>query len=73
MVLFKSVRSTSQIAALAVQMYSKESKYMIDAFNDATKYPHSYLLVDMRPETDERLRLRAKIFPGEIQEVYVRK
>ena len=73
MVLFKSVRSTSQIAALAAQMYSKGSKYMIEAFNDATKDPHSYLLVDMRPETDEKLRLRTKIFPGEIQEVYVRK
>jgi len=73
MVLFKSVRSTSQIAALAAQMYSKGSKYMIEAFDDATKDPHSYLLVDMRPETDERLRLRAKIFPGEIQVVYVRK
>ena len=72
-VLYKNPRSIGQISALASQMYPGNSKFMVEAFNDATKEPYSYLFLDLKPETDERLRLRAKIFHGEIQVVYVRK
>ena len=72
-VLYKNPRSISQIAALASQMYPGKSKFMVEAFNDATKDPYSYLFVDLKPETDEKYRLRANIFPNEQQVVYVHK
>jgi hypothetical protein len=73
LILFKNVRDSSQISTLARQMFPAKSNFMIEAFGDATMSPFGYLLVDLRPETDERCRLRTNIFPGETHYVYVRK
>jgi len=73
MVLFKNVRDATQVAILARQMYPGNGKFMMEAFKDSTSKPYGYLLVDMRPETDERYRLRSNIFPNEEQCVYVPK
>ena len=73
MVLFKSPRDVSQIQHLAKQMYPRESDYMREAFADATSKPFSYLLVDLKPNTPEEMRLRANIFPGELQVVYIKR
>lgn len=73
MVLFKNPRDASQFANLARQMYPKRSQFAVEAYKDATHEPYSYLLVDLRPEQDEELRLRTNIFPGETHYVYVPK
>jgi len=73
MVLFKNPRDASQFANLARQMYPKKSQFAIEAYKDATREPYSYLLVDLRPEQDDDLRLRTNIFPGEAHYVYVAK
>jgi hypothetical protein len=73
MVLFKNPRDASQFANLARQMYPKTSQFAVEAYKDATREPYSYLLVDLRPEQDETLRLRTNIFPGETHYVYVAK
>ena len=54
-------------------MYPTEKNFLADAFADATAAPHSYLLLDLHPETPEHLRVRARIFPGERTEVYVQR
>ena len=69
MVLFKNPRDVSQFVNLARQMYPKTFQFAIDA----TREPYSYLLVDLRSEQDEELRLRKNIFPGESHNVYVPK
>ena len=73
LVLFKNVRDSTQIANLSRQMFPGKSNFMLEAFKDATMVPFGYLLVDLRPDTDERCRLRTGIFPGETHYVYVRK
>jgi len=65
MVLFKYPRDVSRFANLARQMYPKTSQFAVEEYRDATREPYSYLLVDLRPEQDEELRLRTNIFPGE--------
>jgi hypothetical protein len=72
-VLFKNPRDAGQVSILARQMYPSNSKFAIEAFKDATSLPHSYLLFDLRPEQDEKLRLRSNIFPDQEHCVYVRK
>ena len=72
-VLFKNPRDASQFTNLARQMYPNRSAFAVEAYKDATREPYSYLLVDLRPEQDEDLRLRTNIFPGESQYVYVPK
>jgi hypothetical protein len=73
MILFKNPRDAGQFATLARQMYPDGSKFAVEAFKDATEVPFGYLLVDLKPDTDEKHRLRTNIFPGELTEVYIKK
>ena len=73
MVLFKNLRDASQFANLARQMYPKRLQFVIEAYKDATKEPYSYLLIDLRPEHDDDLRLQTNIFPGKTHYVYIAK
>jgi len=72
LVLFKNPPDVTQFATLARQMYSKNWHFAVEAFNDATSQPHSYLLIDLKSNTDEQYRLRTNIFPDEQTFVYVR-
>ena len=65
LVLFKNPRDATQVATLARQMYPGKSKFVLEAFEDATKEPYGYLLIDLKPETDEKYRLRTNIFPDD--------
>jgi len=73
MIMFKNQRDATQFANLARQMYPKTSEFATEAYKDATSAPYSYLLVDLPPEQDDDLRLRANIFPGQTHYVYVSK
>ncbi|GFW13499.1 hypothetical protein TNCV_1209651 [Trichonephila clavipes] len=41
-------------------MYPSQSKFLLESYDDATKVPNGYLFIDLKPETNERLRIRAK-------------
>ena len=71
LVLFKNPRDVGQFATFARQMYPNCWKFAVEAYQDATKDPYGYLLVDLKPDQDDRCRLRTDIFPGERQYVYV--
>ena len=71
MVLYKKARDQGQIRALSYQIFPAEKNFIVEAFADATSAPHSYLVLDLHPETPEHLRVRAKIFPGETTQVYL--
>jgi hypothetical protein len=56
------------------QMYPGKSKLVVEASKDATKNPYGYLLIDLKPETDERFRIHTNIFPDDNRQyVYVSK
>ena len=61
------------VANLARQMYPGKSTLMVEAFKNATSAPYGYLLIDLKQEIDDKLRLRTGIFPGDVQYVYLRK
>ena len=73
MILFKNPRDALQISHLAKQMYPNKSKYMVEAYKDATAQPYGYLFVDLKPDTYEDMRLLTNIFPDEYTTVYVPK
>ncbi len=73
MVLFKNPRDAVQVATLARQMYPGRSKFLAEAFRDATDKAYGYLLIDLKPDTEEKYRIRTNIFPGERQYVYIPK
>ena len=70
MVVFKNPRDLSQIMAFAHQMYPERTKYLLEVYTAATAQPHGYLVIDMKVETPDILRLRSHIFPGVKQIVY---
>jgi len=71
-VLMKTNRDFEQITRLGSQLFEKEDRTgFVDAFRDATRKPHSYLLVDMHQKTESAWKLRSGIFPGDKHVVYI--
>ena len=59
--LFKNPRDTTIVSHLAQQMGQRQ--LVLSAYKLATEdKPFSYLFVDLRSDTDERLRLRSDLF-----------
>jgi Adenovirus IVa2 protein len=69
-VLFKNPRDKLQIRNLAMQMYPTNAEFLVRAYEDATKVPYGYLVIDLRPETMDDLRVRSNIFDVTAQCVY---
>ena len=70
-VLFKKAHDATQVTNLARQMYPGKSAFIIEAFKNATSAPYWYLLVDLKQETEDKLKLRTGIFAGDVQYVYL--
>lgn len=60
-VLMKNTRDVSSVSYLARQMSPYHTKYITEAYTHATKNPYSYLLFDLRQETNDMVRLRSNI------------
>jgi predicted ATPase len=61
--LMKNERDKQQIGILAKQFCPGNTTYVIQSFNEATKAPFSYLLIDFSQESPGCLKLRSHIFP----------
>jgi len=72
-VLFKNPRDSSQFIHLSKQLYPHNSCFAHEAYVDATKHPYGYILLDLRSDQDDDLRLRTNIFPSERQIVHIPK
>ena len=65
--LFKNARDATQVPNLARQIYPGKNAFTIEAFKKASSAPYGYLLIDLKQETDNKLRLRTGVFPGDVQ------
>ena len=65
MVVFKNPRDASHLANLARQMYPGRGAFVQEAFADATASPYGYLLIDLKQNTPDDLRLRTSILPDD--------
>jgi len=72
-VFFNNPRDRAQVMHFARQIDPENSKFIIEAYRDATSRPHGYLLFDLKQSTPENMRIRTNIFPGEQNIVYVSK
>jgi hypothetical protein len=52
-------------------MYLRRTQFFLEAFARATARPHGYMVIDMKQNTPDILRLRTFIFPGEEQKACV--
>lgn len=70
-VLMKNSRDRAQITHLGRQMYPGKSRFLTAAYDDATsEKPYSYLLLDFRNTTEEKMRVRTGLLPGEQMYAY---
>jgi hypothetical protein len=72
-ILFKNPRDKLQLSVLARQMYPRNTKFVCEAYDDATSRAYGYLLFDLKQETDSRLRIRTGILSGDVPYVYMPK
>lgn len=70
-ILTRAPNSALDISNIGRQLFPNQVKQFIDSYNQATKEQYGYLLIDMHPSTNKSLRLRTKIFPDELQEVFI--
>lgn len=70
MILFKNPRDQLQLQILSRQMYPGNSKFLQEAFADATKIPHGYLLLDLLQETPTSNRVQTGILPEQTRVIY---
>ena len=73
MLVFKNTRDKLQIKYLARQMYPNNPTFLVWAYEDATKEPYSYLFLDLKPYSEESMRVRSKILNDGYQIVYIKK
>lgn len=62
-VYFKNPRDKTQIRYLSRQVYPENSKFVEEAYKDATMSAHGYLMIDLKQSTDDICRFKTKVFP----------
>jgi hypothetical protein len=66
--LMRAPNSQLSIRNLGTQIYPKQIKFFLDAYNKATSKPYGYLMVDLHPSSKDIMRLRTDIFPNDQQQ-----
>lgn len=71
LILMRNPSGQLHIRTIGTQLFPRKLDYFMEAYNDATKEPFSYLMINMHPNASESERLTSNIFPDEIPTVYL--
>lgn len=63
-IFFKNPRDRAEIKYLARQMYPDKTRFIEEAYVNATETPHGYLLLDLKQSTPDLVRVRTSVFPA---------
>lgn len=67
-VLFKNPRDRAQIQHLARQVFPENPRFLQEAYLDACRPAHGYLLLDLKQDTPDEFRFRTCIFPDDARQ-----
>lgn len=70
-VLFRHLRDVSQVMYLGRQLYPSRRNVLLEAYRDCVKTRYGYIVIDLSPHSQDKYRLRSRIFPGEDPVIYV--
>jgi len=73
LILMKNPSDQLQASTLAKQLFPGNTRYFMEAYKDATSESFGYLLIDLSQDTEENMRLRTNVFPGQLSVVYIPK
>lgn len=65
-ILMKNPREKLQTNTIARQISPENSRFICDAYKDATEKPYGYLLLDLHQTTPEEYRVRTNIFYNDL-------
>ena len=65
-VLFKSPRDKQQVSMLARQVNPGKVQEFMAVYEEATSRPHGYLMLDLKPTTDDQQRRKTNVLPEEV-------
>jgi hypothetical protein len=71
LVLMRSPSALLQARTIGQQLFPRRLNYFLEAFEDATREPFTYILINMHPNAPEYLRLCTNIFPGQVPKIYL--
>jgi hypothetical protein len=63
---FKNPRDSSQIMHLAKQLSPNNTRYVVEAYREATRRPYSYMFFDFHQGTPDNIRVRSDILPKQM-------
>lgn len=72
-VIMKSISLSSQVRYLGYQLFPEYPRFLVDSYKKATERPYSYLLIILKPDCDDRLRVQSGILPGEEHFIFLPK
>lgn len=64
LVIMRNPSDKSQIITLSRQLYPGNSRFFLEAYNDATSKRFGYLFIDVSPHSEEETRLQTNILPN---------
>jgi energy-coupling factor transporter ATP-binding protein EcfA2 len=70
LVLFKNPRDQTVVDFVSRQAFPTNKRYLVDAFQDATKDPHGYLFIDFTQQCPDVLRVSTDLFNRSGRTVY---
>ena len=71
LVLMRNPSGQLQVRTVGSQLFPRKLNYFIESYNDATRDPFTYLIVNMHPNSPEDERLTTNIFPNEHTVLYL--
>ncbi len=69
-VIFRNNGDLTQTETVFRRRVKRNSKWLSEAFDDATSVPHGYIILDNRQGTPPQLRIRTGILDGETAAIY---
>ena len=66
LIIMKSFRNKSQIKQLEYQLFGEKTKAFQKIFDEATRLPFSYLIIDMKSDTPDEYRFKSRITEEEL-------
>ena len=71
LVLYKNPRDKSQSRYLPQHVFPENPKFQVNSYQHATTNPHSYLVLDLHPDTTEDFRILTNILPDDSIRYYL--
>ena len=65
LVLMRNPSGQLQVRTVGSQLFPRKLNYFVESYNDATREPFTYLVINMHPNVSEDERLLTNVFPGE--------